>query len=233
MSGTENGSYYSTALAAERLARCYELAPPRVRQYLRAEVEFVTAQLRGGDVVLDLGCGYGRTLPAFADAAGFAVGVDTSADSLRLAADRLAGRRDCLLVRADATALPFADGSFDLVACVQNGISAFHCDQRRLLTEALRVLRPGRPACFSTYSASFWPDRLAWFEVQAGAGLLGEIDRERTGNGVIVCRDGFSATTVDREGFAGLTQGLGVESELVEVDGSSLFCVLTKPGAAR
>jgi 2-polyprenyl-6-hydroxyphenyl methylase/3-demethylubiquinone-9 3-methyltransferase len=223
--------YYSETLAAERLERCYGLAPARVRQYLRAEVEFVTARLGPGDVVLDLGCGYGRTLGAFAAAAAFAVGVDTSAESLRLAADRLRGRRDCLLLQADATALPFAEGSFDVVACIQNGISAFHCDRRLLLTEALRVLRPGGKALFSSYSERFWPDRLAWFELQAEAGLLGPIDHERSGNGVIVCRDGFSATTLDGDGFAALAASLGVESTLVEVDGSSLFCVLAKPDA--
>ena len=61
-----DATYYKEHLAAERLQQCYQLAPPRVEQYLRAEVEFVVARLRPDDVVLDLGCGYGRTMPAFA-----------------------------------------------------------------------------------------------------------------------------------------------------------------------
>jgi SAM-dependent methyltransferase len=225
-----SGGYYRTSLAAERLERCYELAPPRVRQYLRAEVDFLAARLAPEDVVLDLGCGYGRTLPAFADAGAFAVGVDTSAESLRLAAERLHARRDCVLVHADALALPFPDGSFDAVACIQNGISAFHCDRRALIEEALRVLRPGGRAYFSSYSEGFWPYRMAWFELQAEAGLIGAIDHERSGEGIIVCRDGFAASTLDAPDFVALVDGLDVESEITEVDGSSLFCILTRRG---
>ena len=44
--------YYEERLAADRLKRCYDLAPPRVEQYLRAEVDFVVEQLRPTDAVL-------------------------------------------------------------------------------------------------------------------------------------------------------------------------------------
>jgi SAM-dependent methyltransferase len=136
-------SYYDRKLAASSLERCYELAPPRVQQYLRAEVEFVVGRLRATDVVLDLGCGYGRTLPDLARAAAFVVGIDTSESSLALARERLGGLANCLLARMDASSLAFVDGSFDAVVCIQNGISAFHVDQRELIRESLRVLKPG------------------------------------------------------------------------------------------
>ncbi|MEW5925544.1 MAG: class I SAM-dependent methyltransferase, partial [Candidatus Zixiibacteriota bacterium] len=74
------------------------------------------------------------------------------------------------------------------------------------------------------YSDKFWEDRLEWFRAQADEGLLGDIDDEKTGNGVIVCKDGFRATTISREDFTGLTQKAGVSSEIREVDNSSIFC---------
>ncbi len=66
--------------------------------------------------------------------------------------------------------------------------------------------------------------------MQAEAGLVGEIDYTRTGNGVIVCRDGFTATTVGEEQFRDLTAGLDVEVAIAEIDESSLFCELRPTG---
>jgi hypothetical protein len=46
---------------------------------------------------------------------------------------------------------------------------------------------------------------------------------------VIVCKDGFRATTADRTTFEKLAAGLGVTPRITEVDGSSLFCESVVP----
>ena len=222
------GRYYTERLSAERLRRCYEIAPPRVKRYLEAEVEYVLGHVRPGDEVLELGCGYGRALRALTRKAGWAVGIDTSLESLRLAARGESDRVNAGLACMDAVALGFRDRVFDVVVCIQNGISAFGVDGRGLIAEGLRVVRPGGTVLFSSYLGDFWPHRLRWFRLQSAEGLLGEIDEERTGGGVIVCRDGFRAATVGEGGFGELTRGLGAEVRFVEVDSSSLFCVLTR-----
>lgn len=53
---------------------------------------------------------------------------------------------------------------------------------------------------------------------------MGEIDTDKTQGGVIVCKDGFTASTVRRDRFLALTAGLNVDTTIVEVDESSLFC---------
>ena len=77
--------YYKDKLAAARLRQCYDLAPERTRQYLRAEMDFVLSRVKPGDIVLDLGCGYGRTLPALAAKAGSVIGIDNAAASIAMA----------------------------------------------------------------------------------------------------------------------------------------------------
>ena len=149
------GDYYSKKLSAERLKKVYEIAPPRVRQYLRAEVDHVVSRLRAGRIVLELGCGYGRALGPLAGKAKLAIGIDTSMDSLAMAREELAGLKSIRLLQMDAARLGFADKTFDLVACVQNGISAFHVDQRALLAESVRVTRPGGTVLFSSYAEKF------------------------------------------------------------------------------
>ncbi len=128
----------------------------------------------------------------------------------------------------DAAHLAFTDNCFDLVVCIQNGISAFHVDQKTLIVESLRVTKPGGKLLFSTYSAKFWNHRLEWFRLQASAGLLGEIDEERTRDGHIICKDGFTATTVSETQFRELTSGLAANIAIIEVDESSLFCEIVK-----
>jgi SAM-dependent methyltransferase len=216
--------YYRKALSAERLKRVYETAPPRIKRYLDAEIEYVLSKLSYTDTVLELGCGYGRVLGRLAARARCAVGIDTSRESLLLAQRELYFAPNCRFLQMDAASLGFEAGSFDLTACVQNGISAFHVDRRRLVGEAIRVTKPGGLVLFSSYADAFWNERLAWFRLQAEMGLVGEIDEARTGNGEIVCRDGFTATTVRPEGFRDLTAPFGVDVRIFEIDGSSVFC---------
>ncbi len=214
--------YYSEKLSGQRLRLCYELAPPRVQRYLEAEIDFVLRYIRPSCRVLELGCGYGRVLRPLVGCAAVVLGIDTSLDSLRLARAELGGK--CRLAAMDAVALALADAAFDLVICVQNGIAAFSVDKRKLIGEAIRVTRPGGRVLFSTYSEKFWDHRLEWFQIQAAHGLIGELDPEATGAGVIACKDGFRAEAVSPEGFRSLLAGYERPPRITEVDGSSLFC---------
>ncbi len=216
--------YYAQRLSAERLRKCYDIAPPRVRQYLAAEIDYVAERIRPADVVLELGCGYGRVLEKLTDKAALVIGIDTSRPSLELAQELLGNVSNCRLVRMDAGALGFRDRVFDVVACIQNGISAFKVDERVLIAESIRVTKPAGRILFSTYAEKFWEQRLEWFRLQADHGLLGEIDWQATGHGTIVCQDGFKATTISPAEFRSLTSGFDARVRIEEVDESSVFC---------
>jgi SAM-dependent methyltransferase len=96
-----------------------------------------TARGRGSGWCLDVGCGTGIHLSALAETGWSVVGVDASADQLRVARRR-AGPVGAGLIRADAARLPFRAGSCPLV------VSAFtHTDVddfTNLAREARRVL---------------------------------------------------------------------------------------------
>lgn len=224
------GGYYAEKLGGQRLRRCYALAPPRVRRYLEAEITHVQNRIRPSDAVLELGCGYGRVALRLAEVAHQVVGIDTSDESLALARRITPDGARCRFERMDATDLQFEEGRFDVVVCVQNGICAFGADPLDLIREAVRVTRPGGRALFSTYADAFWEHRLEWFQAQARAGLLGEIDTAATGDGVIVCRDGFRAGRLRPDELVGLCGRLGLHGDIVEVDGSSVFCEIVKGG---
>ena len=102
--------------------------------------------LSPGDLVLDVACGPGNFSREFAKAVGeegLVVGIDASRTMLARGAAELvaAGLPNLALIRGDATALPFGDGTFDAVCC----FAALHlfADPFAGLDEMRRVLRPG------------------------------------------------------------------------------------------
>jgi len=222
--------YYSEKLAGVRLRRCYDIAPPRIKRYLEAEIVHLLSRLSPGCSVLELGCGYGRVAFRLAEKAGRIVGIDNAPESVALANAIKGPGSVCEFLEMDATAMDLGGETFDLVACVQNGICAFGADKELLMREAVKVARPGGAVIFSSYSGLIWEERLRWFEMQAAAGLIGAIDRERTGAGVIVCRDGFRSDALDEGGFAALCGKLGFDHEITTVDGSSVMCEIAAPG---
>jgi SAM-dependent methyltransferase len=64
---------------------------------------------------LDLGCGTGFHLATLLELGWTPTGIDVSTDQLRLAEGR---HENVELIQADATSLPFADGSFDAVVSI-------------------------------------------------------------------------------------------------------------------
>lgn len=124
----------------ERLEQLYA-----TRDVLRRR-ELVRAALgaRGGDCVLDVGCGPGFYVTELLDVVGrdgSVVGVDGSADMLAVAAKRAEGRDNVEFYQADATSLPVADASFDRALCVQ--VLEYVADVSAALSEMHRALRPG------------------------------------------------------------------------------------------
>jgi 2-polyprenyl-6-hydroxyphenyl methylase/3-demethylubiquinone-9 3-methyltransferase len=221
--------YYAEKLAGERLRACYELAPRNARRYLEAEIDFVLERVAPSTVALELGCGYGRVLQRLVPRARAVVGVDTALPSLQMAREFVRRPRSLHLLAMDASHTGFRNQTFGLTVCIQNGICAFGVDALQLFREAVRITRSGGRVLFSSYTTGFWQDRLEWFEVQAAHGLIGEIDYEATGDGVIACKDGFRATTMKPDDFKGLAASLGLLPRMVEVGGSSLFCEVVVP----
>jgi len=224
------GTYYRRHLLGSDLQRVYDLASPRIRQYLNAEVENVVERVRGADRVLELGCGYGRVLREMAPHVGRAFGIDIAAANLRSASSYLSSLKNCDLLLMNAVRLAFADARFDATVCVQNGISAFGVDRSKLVSEAVRVTRNRGQILFSTYSPRIWADRVEWFRAQARAGLIGPVDESRSREGTIVCQDGLRLTSASGEELRDLFARSGQVARIREVDQSSVFAEVTREG---
>lgn len=220
-------NYYAQSLNSAKLFQVYQTESPRIRRYLSEEINYVRRKLHGSERILEVGAGYGRIIRELAPNAAFLVGIDISDASVQFGRYYLSNCPNCSIQVMDSHHLEFGE-EFDIVLCLQNGLSAMKGQPMQLVEQCLKVLLPGGSAYFSTYSENFWEHRLAWFHEQANKGLLGEIDTEKTRNGMIVCKDGFVATTFSREDMKKLGEGSGYRYYIEEVDYSSLFLVIDK-----
>lgn len=107
-------------------------------------VRLIPNRLPGYDVVVDVGCGSGYSLPKLAQRflPRELIGVDIDPEMLATArreADR--ADMDVRLIEASSTRIPLPDGYADLLFCHQT----FHhlVEQEAALAEFLRVLKPG------------------------------------------------------------------------------------------
>ena len=123
-----------------------------VKNYLREYEQLYLAQPimdriapHRSPLVLDVATGTGRiplALMQHADFQGRAVGVDLSRRMLHYATRNLRVFDDRVeFIWAAAERLPFPDGSFDVVTCLE--ALEFMSNPRAVLAEVVRVLRPG------------------------------------------------------------------------------------------
>ena len=115
------------------------------------------------DTSLDVACGPGTVVAAFADRVSRAAGLDTTAamlDQARRLEARL-GLSNVSWYQGDVDALPFADAVFDIVSCR----FAFHHfeEPEQAFAEMLRVCRPGGRIVVCDAVASDDPDRARAF----------------------------------------------------------------------
>ncbi|MEO6223736.1 MAG: class I SAM-dependent methyltransferase [Vicinamibacterales bacterium] len=108
-----------------------------------------------GKDVLDVGCGAGVEVVRFARAGARVTGVDIAASAITLAGQNLEQQGlSARLDVADGEHLPYPDASFYLAFA--HGVVQYTGNDKGLVAEVHRVLRPGGLAIFQGYNRISW-----------------------------------------------------------------------------
>lgn len=141
----------------------------RLRKHM-AVVEMPLKDL-AGKRVLEVGPGAGGHSALFARHGAIMTSLDITPARARAtnAKFRLMGdlAGGCNAVNGDSEALPFADGTFDIV--YSNGVLHHTLDTEKAIAEVLRVLKPGGQAVIMLYCKSSWH---YWINMFLPIGLL-------------------------------------------------------------
>jgi 2-polyprenyl-3-methyl-5-hydroxy-6-metoxy-1,4-benzoquinol methylase len=201
------------------------------------------AELKPGEIVLDLGSGGGIDVLLSARRVGpqgKAYGLDMTDEMLALARDnqRKAGAENVEFLKGEIEAIPLPDNTVDVI--ISNCVINLSADKDRVLREAFRVLKPGgRLAVSDVVTRGAMPeqlrnDMLLWVGCIAGA--LEENDYRARLEAAGFEAIGIDPTRVYRVADAReFLQGKGIDVDALasEVDGKfmSAFVRATKPRA--
>ncbi|MGI9646447.1 MAG: class I SAM-dependent methyltransferase [Ilumatobacteraceae bacterium] len=130
-------------------------------------VRFEELGLAPGERVLDVGAGFGRNVFECAARGADVVALDFAEDEVVQTRATLGGMVDAgeidgdqlaVVLRGDATTLPFSDDSFDVV--ITSEVLEHVQDDTRAIAEMVRVLRPG--GRFAATVPAWLPEKINW-----------------------------------------------------------------------
>jgi len=138
---------------AERWYEAQDDPVALLRSQHRLEVPWILEQIRRNigyhAEILDMGCGAGFLSNELAKAGHTVTGIDLSTSSLKVAESR-DSTRTVRYLQGDVYQAPFPRESFDVVLAMD--LLEHVSDPRRVLSEAVRVLRPGGLFFFNTFN---------------------------------------------------------------------------------
>ena len=150
----------------------------------RSDEAFVERHCPTPGRLIDLGCGTGRLLLPLAHRGYWVLGVDLSAEMLRVAGEKAAAAGvNVHLLRANLAELGcLANGSFDWATCLFStlGMVAGAEQRQRVVKHAYRLLRPGGRLVLHVHNRwfNFWdPQGRRWLLGNALAALAGGAGR--------------------------------------------------------
>ncbi len=193
------------------------------KKLFEAEKEYLHERIKADMKVLDIGCGDGRNMRSILEKTKFVTGVDNDQKAVEGTRKHFSEAPTVKVVLGDASALPFEDGSFDIVTLL---MILVNLDKQKVkaLTEAARVLKKDGLIILSTFAETAFDERMEIY-TQIKASIERVEDTKVIFNKSLVSEQ-FSLTEIEK-----LAKEAGLKIlETEKVGNLSYICTLSKSG---
>ncbi len=189
-------------------------------KYLRAEERELKNSINGG-LVLDVGCGAGRSTKILSDVADEVVGIDFSERLLGIAKSDLRDLANVRLYLEDAKSTHFRNNFFDYIVMTWNTFGNLYASRDAILKEAARVLKPSGIILLSVFSENVLP---AYFELSEQNGwVISQYDEN-----YLFLREGLVSERFTMEKLERICREAGLNPEIKPLTEISYWCEATK-----
>ncbi|MBU0648644.1 class I SAM-dependent methyltransferase [Patescibacteria group bacterium] len=201
-----------------------KLASPEIKEFLQAENKFIQKILSRNCQkcsVLDIGCGYGRTIDFIHKIPLKIVGIDNNKRMVQNARRNLKKYKNVKVMLMDASGPKFRE-KFDFVLCLANTFGNFSSDKIKALEGMKRVLKCSGKIIIHVYNQKSLKFRLKDYK-KAGMPIL-KIDKA----GTVYSADGLKLEQFSAKRLREIFSKAKLDVKIGQLTPISYICVATK-----
>lgn len=193
---------------------------PSVMDWFKEETRFLRQNIKKGSAVLDVGCGFGRSLEAITDIARELVGIDIDNRLCKSLVKTFSKFENMQFFCEDAKKTHFNANTFDYVICMGNAFGTFSQDKLSVLWEMRRVAKKNGKIILSVSSEKALSVRLSGY-LRAGYAI------EKVEDGTVYANNGLVLEQFDKEKISKLFQLIGLDVKITELNPIAYICEAT------
>ncbi len=140
-----------------------ENAPEDFKDYFEKEEKFIKEYVSKKDIVLDLGCGTGRTINIMSPFCKEIIGIDNDEFAVEKGNKNIDKLKNAKIIFADAEKTPFPNNKFDVIF---SGLTFVNFGKTKfgILQEIKRTLKKNGKFIFSVYNENSLNERLEMYK---------------------------------------------------------------------
>ena len=129
------------------------------KEYFKEEEKFLRNNISKKDVVLDIGCGTGRTILTISSISKKVIGIDNDEDAVQRGKENIKDLKNTEIFLEDAEKTHFGDNAFDIIFIGLTFVN-FGETKFKILNEINRILKDNGKLIFSVYNENALEERL-------------------------------------------------------------------------